>query len=159
MLMFLYKDIIFILFIFRQWLKTLANKKIFLHEDINLNDNNNNNINNQLIWFVIPYKGLLSEQFKNIIKDTISVISFYNMNKLGNIIRAQKKDPLPANCKKNVVYKISCKDWCDLSDKSEDNWKREFLTSLILIITTHFIINYRSLVIIVMISVRKTLKY
>ena len=33
------------------------------------------------------------------------------MNKLSNLIRAQK-DPLPASCKKNVVFKISCKD-CD----------------------------------------------
>jgi len=33
------------------------------------------------------------------------------MNKLSNLIKAQK-DPLPASCKKNVVFKISCKD-CD----------------------------------------------
>lgn len=40
-------------------------------------------------------------------------LAFFNLNKLGGIIRAHK-DILPNNSKKNVVYQIVCKD-CDAS--------------------------------------------
>ena len=40
-------------------------------------------------------------------------LAFFSLNKLGRIIRVQK-DALPSNLKKNVVYKIVCKD-CDAS--------------------------------------------
>jgi len=35
---------------------------------------------------------------------------FFSLNKFNSIIKAQK-DPLPADCKKNIAYKISCNDY------------------------------------------------
>jgi len=67
-------------------IKTLANKKTVLNKDITLN--NDSNSNDQLkIKFTISYVHPLSEKFRNVIKYTVVVISFYSMNKLSNVIR------------------------------------------------------------------------
>lgn len=54
----------------------------------------------------------ISDKFKGIVKGFEQKISF-NMNKLGSIIRIHK-DFLPKSSKRNVVYKITCRD-CDAS--------------------------------------------
>ena len=106
-------------------IKTLANKKTALNKDITLN--NDSNSNDQLkIKFTISYIDPLSEKFRNVIKDTVSVISFYSMNKLSNVIRAQKH-LLLASCKKNVV-KFLVKVVMQLtSDKQGDKLKQKSL--------------------------------
>jgi len=77
--------------------------------------------NNKKIWFTVPYIKSISDKFENIIKGLVSRVSFYSMNKLSRLIKAQK-DSLPDSSKMNVVYKINCKD-CDASmwDKQADN--------------------------------------
>jgi len=55
----------------------------------------------------------ISEKFKNIINGTVSRVSFYSMNKLSRLIKAQK-DSLSKSSNMNVIYKINCKD-CDAS--------------------------------------------
>jgi len=70
---------------------------------------NNNNIEKNY-WFIIPYFPNMFEKFKNIIKNLNIKLSFYSLNKLEGIIIAQKD--LPNYFKKNIVYKISCKN-CD----------------------------------------------
>jgi len=59
-------------------------------------------------WFIISYVQSISENFKNIIKDTSTKLLFFSLNKLSSI-KAQK-NPLPADCKKNIMYQISCND-------------------------------------------------
>jgi len=95
-------------------LKTFVNKRNNTHT----NEENNNNISNEnhsniikINWFTIPHFPNISERFKNIIKKHNVKLSFYSLNKLDRIIRAQK-DRLPDYSKKNVVYKISCYN-CD----------------------------------------------
>jgi len=51
-------------------------------------------------------------------------LSFYSLNKLENIIRAQK-DHLDNYTRKNVVYKIVCKD-CDATYVGQT--KRKLIT-------------------------------
>jgi len=87
-------------------LKTMVNKRTIIHT----NNENNNNCS-KINWFTIPYFLNISERFKNIIKNQNVKLSFYSLNKLELIIKAQK-DRLPDYSKKNVVYKISCND-CD----------------------------------------------
>jgi hypothetical protein len=64
-------------------------------------------------WFVLPYVPDISDKFASITKNLNVRLAFFSLNKLGRIIRVQK-DALPSNLKKNVVYKIVCKD-CDAS--------------------------------------------
>jgi len=87
-------------------LKTIINKR----NNNNIGNETNNNTS-KINWFTIPYFLNISERFKNIIKNLNVKLSFYSLNKLDRIIKAQK-DRLPDYSKKNVVYKISCKD-CD----------------------------------------------
>jgi len=61
-------------------------------------------------WFTVPYFQNISERFKNFLKIPNIKLSFYSLNKLDCIIRGQK-DPLSNHSKKNIVYKISCKDY------------------------------------------------
>lgn len=49
------------------------------------------------------------EIFKNIIKDLDVKLSYVSVNKLDKFIKTHK-DILPITSKKNVVYKINCKD-------------------------------------------------
>jgi len=62
-------------------------------------------------WFLIPYIKNISDKFKNIVCGLESKLAFFSLNKLDRIIKA-KKDCLPLNYNKDIVYKISCKD-CD----------------------------------------------
>jgi len=56
----------------------------------------------------------MSEQIRNMIKIQNVKLAFFSYNKLDGIIKSQK-DVLPNySKKKNVVYKICCKD-CDAS--------------------------------------------
>jgi len=64
-------------------------------------------------WFVVPYIRSVSEKFKHIIRDLDTGISYYSLNKLGNIIK-RHKDNLPDTSKMNVVYKLNCVD-CNAS--------------------------------------------
>jgi len=91
-------------------LKTFVNKRNNTHTNEENNNNNTNKNNNNRIkinWFTIPYFPNISEKFRNIIKNHNVKLSFYSLNKLNTIIKAQK-DLLPYYCNKNVVYKISC---------------------------------------------------
>jgi len=95
-------------------LKTIVNKRNNAHTIEENNNNNKNENNNNLIkinWFTIPYFPNISEKFKNIIKNQNVKLSFYSLNKLDRIIKAQK-DHLPDYSNKNIVYKISCNN-CD----------------------------------------------
>lgn len=47
------------------------------------------------------------------IKNTDAKVSFFNLNKINSFIKAHK-DPLPDYKRKNVVYKIKCKN-CNAS--------------------------------------------
>jgi len=62
-------------------------------------------------WFTVPYFPNISEKFSNFIKGSNVRLSFFSLNKLERIIRVQK-DRIEALSKKNVVYMISCSD-CD----------------------------------------------
>jgi len=64
-------------------------------------------------WFLIPFIPKLNEKFKNIANTFKSKLAFFNLHKLGRIIKAQK-DTLPVGFNKNVVYKLNCKD-CEVS--------------------------------------------
>jgi len=90
-------------------IKSLINSKAIQQN----NNKDNETINNNKIWFTVPYIKSISDKFENIINGSVSRVSFYNMNKLSRLIKAQK-DSLPKSSKMNVVYKINCKD-CDAS--------------------------------------------
>jgi hypothetical protein len=90
-------------------LKSLIYRKTFKQN----NFSSNNDEKAQPPWFVVPYISSISDKFKYITKDLNVRLSFFSLNKLSSFIRVQK-DVLPFNCKKNVVYKILCKD-CDAS--------------------------------------------
>ncbi|KYN22113.1 hypothetical protein ALC57_05496, partial [Trachymyrmex cornetzi] len=64
-------------------------------------------------WFTIPFLPCVYKKFKNIIKNLDVKLSFFSLNKMDGIIKAQK-DVLPHESRKNVVYKINCKD-CNAS--------------------------------------------
>jgi len=94
----------------RSRIKSLINDKTMQQK----NNNQKNELNNnKKIWFTVPYIKPTSDKFKNIINGMVSRVSFYSMNKLGKLIKAQK-DSLPKFSNMNVVYKINCKD-CDAS--------------------------------------------
>lgn len=90
--------------VFNQRLKYLINK----HEDIS--DKTQENASS---FFTVPYLPSVTEQFRNIIKNTNIRLSFFSLNKLKKFIRAHK-DNIPKKCKNNVVYKLNCSD-CDAS--------------------------------------------
>jgi len=54
-----------------------------------------------------------ADKFKEVIRVLDTRLSFYNLNKLGGIIKAHK-DILPKLSNKDVVYKLCCKI-CDAS--------------------------------------------
>jgi len=64
-------------------------------------------------WFTVPYYPVISDRFNNIFRDLNIKTSFYSLNKLSKFIFVQK-DSLPDSSRKNVVYKVSCRD-CDAS--------------------------------------------
>jgi len=74
-------------------------------------NNKNYNTGEKIHWFTVPYFQNISEKFKNFLVSPDIKLAFYSLNKLDCIIRGHK-DPLLNQSKKNVVYKISCKD-CD----------------------------------------------
>jgi len=93
----------------RTRVKTLAHKKPITQT----NDTTINGDVDKIKWFTIPYIPIVSEQIKNMIKLHNVKLAFFSFNKLDGIIKAQK-DILPNYSRKNVVYKICCKD-CDAS--------------------------------------------
>ena len=77
------------------------------------NNVDNDTTNNRASWFLLPYVPLISEKFKTITNKFNIKLAFFSLNKLSRFIKVQK-DVLPNNLKRNVVYKIMCKD-CDAS--------------------------------------------
>ncbi|XP_011701227.1 PREDICTED: uncharacterized protein LOC105457947 [Wasmannia auropunctata] len=61
-------------------------------------------------WFVVPYIQKTSEKFINIAKNAEAKPAFFSTNKLNNIIRTHKES-LPCKNKKNVVYRVPCRDY------------------------------------------------
>lgn len=59
-------------------------------------------------YIVILYVSAISEKFK-ITEDLNVGLSYSNFHKLKNFIKTHK-DILPISSKKNIMYKISCKD-------------------------------------------------
>jgi len=74
---------------------------------------NNTNDDGYKYWFVIPFIPKLTDKFKNITNIIKSKLTFFSVNRLGKVIRAQK-DPLQLGSNKNVVYKLKCKN-CDVT--------------------------------------------
>ncbi|KMQ83227.1 hypothetical protein RF55_20574 [Lasius niger] len=64
-------------------------------------------------YFNIPYVPIFSEQFRPVVRDLQTKISYTGMNKLTRFIRVQK-DILQKEKRNNVVYKIPCND-CNAS--------------------------------------------
>ncbi|KYN13632.1 hypothetical protein ALC57_14177 [Trachymyrmex cornetzi] len=86
---------------------------LFKHKTLKQTDNSNND-EKITSWFTIPFLPYIYDKFKSIVKKDSNVrLSFFSLNKLDGIIKAQK-DVLPHDSKKNVVYKINCKD-CNAS--------------------------------------------
>jgi len=99
-------------------LKSLINKKTrIISKKID-------NTVEKIHWFTVPYFPNISEKCKCFIKSPNVKLSFYSLNKLENIIRAQK-DHLDNYTRKNVVYKIVCKD-CDATYVGQT--KRKLIT-------------------------------
>lgn len=73
----------------------------------------NNSDSEQKNCLTIPFIDSLSNKFRGITKNINSRLTFYSINKLGNFIKVHK-DSLQNTSKRNVVYKILCKD-CDAS--------------------------------------------
>jgi len=61
---------------------------------------------------LIPYIQKVTD-LKNIASSIKAKLAFFNFNKLGRIIKAQK-DTLSPGFNKNIVYKLSCKN-CDVT--------------------------------------------
>jgi len=62
-------------------------------------------------WFLIPYIPKIADKFKNIANIIKTKLAFFSVDRLGRWIRAQK-DSLPRGFRKNIVYKLNCKN-CD----------------------------------------------
>jgi len=61
---------------------------------------------------LISYIQKVTDKFKNIASNIkAKLVSFFSLNKLRRIIKAQK-DTLSQGFNKNIVYKLPCKD-CD----------------------------------------------
>jgi len=86
-------------------LKNLFNKKTKKQNSDNTKDDGYKG------WFLIPFIWKLADKFKNIANMIKTKLAFFNMNKLGRVIRAQK-DSLSIGFNKNIVYKLNCKN-CD----------------------------------------------
>lgn len=80
---------------------------------INISNNNNSrkpNKDENVSYFTIPYLPPLTNNFKNILKDTDNCrldrrypkLSYFSLNKLNTVIKTHK-DPIPKLNKKNVV--------------------------------------------------------
>lgn len=80
------------------------------HTDTN---NDTDTKNKKSPWFLLPYVPTISDKFKYFTNKFNINLAFFSLNKLSRFIKVQK-DVLPNNLKKNVVYKIMCKD-CDAS--------------------------------------------
>jgi len=65
-------------------------------------------------WFTIPHIPIISDKIKNALKDLNTNMSYFSLNKLSHIIK-EHKDIFPVpntkNNTKDVIYKISCKDY------------------------------------------------
>ena len=72
---------------------------------------------------LLPYIPIISDKFKTITNSVNVKLAFFSLNKLSRVIKVQK-DVLPNNLKKNVVYKIPCKD-CDASYVGQTGRKLE----------------------------------
>ncbi|XP_025271021.1 uncharacterized protein LOC112639907 [Camponotus floridanus] len=62
-------------------------------------------------YFTVPFIPSLTNNMKNFIKDTDTVLSYFSLNKLSTIIKVHK-DVIPKGSHTNVVYKIECEK-CD----------------------------------------------
>ncbi|EZA55116.1 hypothetical protein X777_05294 [Ooceraea biroi] len=54
---------------------------------------------------------MISDQFKNVVRDVNVRMAYSSLNKLQRFVKVQK-DALPVSSNKDVVYRITCKD-CD----------------------------------------------
>jgi len=66
----------------------------------------------------------ISDKFKNVINGEVRRTAFFNLNKLNKFVKVYI-DPIPKEQKRNVIYKINCKD-CDASYVSQT--KRKLIT-------------------------------
>ncbi|KYN13623.1 hypothetical protein ALC57_14185 [Trachymyrmex cornetzi] len=89
--------------------KTLINKL----NSCSAEKTNNNLPKERVKWFSILYLEEISNKFKNAINGVCHRVSFFSLNKLNQFIKVHK-DPLNNELKRNVVYKINCRD-CDVS--------------------------------------------
>jgi len=92
---------------------TISNRLRNLFKKRTKKQNLNDSDDVQKGWFLIPFIPKLSEKFKNITKNLKTRLAFFNLHKLGRMIKAQK-DKLPLGHNKNVVYKLKCKN-CDVT--------------------------------------------
>jgi len=58
----------------------------------------------------MPFISKAIEKFKNIANIIKTKLAFFSIQKLNRIIRTQK-DFLPTGLNKNVIYKLSCKNY------------------------------------------------
>ncbi|EFN66120.1 hypothetical protein EAG_10640, partial [Camponotus floridanus] len=72
-------------------------------------------------YFTVPFIPSLTNNMKNIIKDTDTVLSYFSLNKLNTIIKAYKDGILKGSLT-NVVYKIECEN-CDAIYVGQTNRK------------------------------------
>ncbi|KYQ49832.1 hypothetical protein ALC60_11007 [Trachymyrmex zeteki] len=99
-------------------LKTISERIKLLIKKTNSCTTNNKSDSSQIKkhkikWFTIPYVQGISEKFKNFINGIEQRVSFFSLNKLNKFIKVHK-DPSPNEEKRNIVYKINCKE-CDAS--------------------------------------------
>jgi hypothetical protein len=91
-------------------IKSLINQSTIKQID---NNTDMDTTNNRASWFLLPYIPTISDKFKTITNKFNVKLALFSLNKLSRFIKVQK-DVLSNNLKKNVVYKIMCKD-CDAS--------------------------------------------
>jgi len=112
--------------------KSLINRKTLKQQQTST-DTNKQQITK---WFTILYISIFSEKFRNVIGDTSLKLSFHSLNNLTKFIKVHK-DPLPNSQKKNVVYKIHCRD-CDASYvRQTGRLKQKFLNIRVTSEETH----------------------
>jgi len=58
-------------------------------------------------WFTVPYLSKFTDKFKEVIRVLDTRLSFYSLNKLGDIIRAHKD--IFSKLSNKDVYKLCCK--------------------------------------------------
>jgi len=86
-------------------IKNLVNKKTLKQNEIPSKFKESHTSN----WFIIPYVSNISEKFNNVVARTKLKLAFHSLNKLSRHIKVHK-DSIQNLQKKNVVYKICCKD-------------------------------------------------